>query len=74
MNYDKEINIERVVFPLHILQLKKGLKQIEQKEILRVILGQPAVVNEVLAACKALGHEVEIKTENNHQTLFIEKS
>ncbi len=74
MKYDKEIIIERVACPLHILQLKKALKQIEQQEILRVIPGQPAVVNEVLAACKAFGHEVEVKTENNRQTLFIEKS
>ena len=72
-NYHKEITIYHVVCPLHILQLKKGLSQIETNQTLKVFPGQPAVVNELLSACKTLEHKAEIKTINNQPILFIEK-
>jgi len=71
--FHKQISINQVACPLHILQLKKGLKTINREEILKVIPGQVAVINELKSACHALGHSVEVVTENNQELLFIKK-
>ncbi len=71
--FHKQISINQVAYPLHILQLKKGLKTIKQAEILKVTPGQVAVIKELKSACHALGHSVEVITENNQELLFIKK-
>jgi TusA-related sulfurtransferase len=72
-DFHKQISIDQVACPLHILQLKKGLKTIKKNEILKVIPGQAAVITELKPACHTLGHNVEVVTENNQELLFIEK-
>ena len=71
--FHTQISINQVACPLHILQLKKGLKTIKKAEILKVIPRQVAVINELKFACHALGHSVEVVTENNQELLSIKK-
>ena len=72
-DFHKQISINQVACPLHILQLKKGLKTIKKNEILKVVPGQAAVITELKSACHALVHSVEVITEKNKELLFITK-
>ena len=68
-NYKHEITIDRIACPLHVLQMKKGMKQIEQGEILK-INSSAYVAPELLAAARQIGQTVSI---NKHNEIFIQK-
>jgi len=70
----KEIKIMRVACPLHILQLRMGLREIDENEVLQVEIGQIAVKNDLVSACRSLGHPVEVVIQNNAVFLYVKKS
>jgi TusA-related sulfurtransferase len=51
--------IEHVACPLHILELKRQLARIAPAETLRILPGDPAVITDLIAACRALGHDAQ---------------
>jgi TusA-related sulfurtransferase len=69
----KAVRIDRVTCPLHVLQLKNGLKKIDVCETLRVIPGSAAVVTELVAACHSLGHESVMIDNEGRQELIVTK-
>lgn len=68
-NYKHEIAIDRIACPLHVLQMKQGMKQIEQGEILK-IMSSAYVAPELLAAARQIGQTVFI---SRHNEIFIQK-
>ncbi len=60
----KQISIDKIACPLHVLALKKGLADIGDNEVLKVITGGHSVSNELAAACHSLGHEVSTANED----------
>lgn len=68
-NYKHEITIDRIACPLHVLQMRKGMKQIEQGQILK-INSSAYVAPELLAAARQIGSNVSINMDNE---IFIVK-
>ncbi len=64
-----EISIDRVACPLHVLQMKQGMKQIKEGEILK-INSNDYVMPELLAAARQLGSNVSTTDDNE---IFITK-
>jgi len=67
--FKHEIRIDRVACPLHVLQMKKGMKQIEAGETLK-INSTAYVTPELLAAARQMGSDVTINDQNE---IFIIK-
>ena len=61
--FNHEIQIDKVACPLHVLQMKKGLGEINIGETLK-INSSAYVAPELLAAARQLGRDVSIN-ENN---------
>lgn len=55
----KVVQISHVACPSHILKLKSCLEDIAPLETLRIIPGTHAVLTDLAAACRALGHRAE---------------
>ncbi len=70
---NKEITIERIACPLHVLALKKGLDAIENDQTLKIHVGGANVSRELTAACQALGHGVEQIKQNQELILLVQK-
>jgi TusA-related sulfurtransferase len=70
----KVVNIVRVACPTHILKLKTCLGQIAPFETLRIIPGTLAVLTDLTAACRALGHAVEQVDDANGSELYVTRS
>jgi len=68
-NYNHEITIDRIACPLHVLQLKQGIKQVAQGETLK-INSSAYVAPELLAAARQIGSSVSINANNE---IFIIK-
>ena len=68
-SFQYEIIIDRVACPLHVLQMKKGIKKIKQGEILKIISTAYALP-ELMAAARQIGSKVTINEDNE---LFIVK-
>ena len=64
-----EISIDRVACPLHVLQMKQGMKQIKAGEVLK-INSNDYVMPELLAAARQLGSNVSTTDDNE---IFITK-
>ena len=62
-NFQHEITIDRVACPLHVLEMKKGIKQIEQGDTQK-IKSTAYVAPELLAAARQIGSEVSINDKN----------
>lgn len=70
--HNKEITIEKIACPLHILTLKKGLDVIEKGQTLKVCTGGAHVSGELMAACQTMGHVVEGVADDD-RVLFVHK-
>ena len=69
-NFTHEINIDRIACPLHVLQIKQGMKKIQTGENLK-INSNDYVMPELLAAARQIGSKIHVSADNN--TLFITK-
>jgi TusA-related sulfurtransferase len=67
--FDKEISIERIACPLHVLELKQGLKAIESGSVLKVNSNEH-VIPELLAAARQIASSAY--SDENH-ILFVTK-
>ena len=61
--FNHEIEINRVACPLHVLQMKKGMNEIESGEVLK-INSTAYVAPELLAAARQIGNDVVINKQN----------
>jgi TusA-related sulfurtransferase len=68
--FSHEIKIEKVACPLHVIQIKKGMNQIESGESLK-INSSAYVAPELLAAARQLGSSV---TMNSKSEIFVVKT
>ena len=68
--FKHEINIDRIACPLHVLQIKQGMRKMQLGENLKVN-SNDYVMPELLAAARQIGSKVSVSTDNN--TLFITK-
>ncbi len=68
--FKHEINIDRIACPLHVLQIKQGMKKIQTGESLKVNSNN-YVMPELLAAARQIGSNISVSSDNN--TLFITK-
>lgn len=68
-NYNHEINIDRIACPLHVLQMKKGMKEIEAGEVLKINSNAYALP-ELLAAARQIGSDVNVV---NNSELYVVK-
>lgn len=69
-NFKHEINIDRIACPLHVLQIKQGIKQIKIGENLK-INSNDYVMPELLAAARQIGSSVRVSADNSE--IFITK-
>lgn len=72
--YDTEITIERIACPLHVIALKKGLDEINDNGILKVITGGESIGQELTSACQVMGYKVESMFEKDETVLYVKKS
>lgn len=70
----KVVSISRVACPSHILKLKASLANIAPFETLKIIPGTAAVLTDLTAACRALGHGVEQVDDENGSELYVTRS
>lgn len=68
-HFDHEITIDKVVCPMHVITIKKGLEEINVGETLKVI-SNTYVADELMAAARQIGSNVVL---NENQELFITK-
>ena len=68
-SFDQEITINRVACPIHVLQMKKGLKSVSSGETLK-INSTAYVMPELLAAARQLSKKV---ISNDKNELFLVK-
>jgi len=68
-DFDHEINIDRIACPIHVLKMKKGMKQIKAGETLK-IKSNAYVMPELLAAARQMGSDVNVTDDNE---IFIVK-
>jgi len=69
-SFKHEINIDRIACPLHVLQIKQGMKKIQIGESLK-INSNDYVMPELLAAARQIGSKVRVSNDNRE--LFITK-
>jgi TusA-related sulfurtransferase len=67
--FHHEITVNRIACPLHVLDIKKGMKLVEKGETLK-INSTAYVVPELLAAARQMGSKV---TTNDDNEIFIRK-
>ncbi|HFC92272.1 MAG TPA: hypothetical protein ENJ51_05605 [Leucothrix mucor] len=67
--FDKEIFIERIACPLHVFELKQGLKAIESGSVLKVNSNKQ-VIPELLAVARQIGRSAYSDADH---TLFVTK-
>ena len=67
--YEKEITIDRIACPLHVLELKQGLKQVAKGSVLKVNTTEH-VMSELLAAARQIASEAYCGESN---VLFVIK-
>ena len=69
--FTKVVHIERVACPMHVVKLKGSLNGIGVFETLKVIPGSAAVMTELIAACRSLGHKPERNDNEGRAELFV---
>jgi TusA-related sulfurtransferase len=69
-NFKHEITIDRIACPLHVLQIKQGMKQIKSGEILK-INSTAYVLPELLAAARQIGSSLSVLESKNE--IFLTK-
>jgi TusA-related sulfurtransferase len=69
-NFNHEITIDRIACPLHVLQMKQGMKNIQTGETLKII-ANAYVMPELLAAARQIGSSLEVSKDNTN--IFVTK-
>ena len=69
-SFSHQITIDRIACPLHILQMKQGMRQIKIGEILKIV-SNDYVMPELLSAARQISDEVSVSDANNE--IFITK-
>lgn len=70
-DYVRTTQIERVVCPLHIIELTRNLKKIEVSETLKIVTGNKVIVSELQSACHSLGHKTRVIENKGHNEIFV---
>ncbi len=70
----RRIRIQRVACPLHVLQMKSAIRKIEPGQTLEVEVGQPAALNDLVAACHTLRHPVETVIQDHSHYLYVTRA
>lgn len=65
MDFDKELDARGLNCPLPILRCKKGLAEINNGQVLKVLATDPGSVKDFQAFCKQTGHEMLSLEEND---------
>ena len=73
MPFTREVTINRIACPLHVIELKKAFKTIANDEVLRVMTGSENVSHELISACRALGHELTGEVTGDQPALYLRK-
>ena len=71
--HHREITIEKIACPLHVIVLKKGLSELDIADVLKVIVGGENIARELTSAGLAMGHWVEAVKENSQAVLYVQK-
>lgn len=64
MDFDKELDARGLKCPLPILRCKKGLAEIQNGKVLKVVATDPGSVKDFQAFCRQTGHEM-LSTETS---------
>ncbi len=70
MDFDKELDARGLNCPLPILRCKKGLAEIENGQVLKVMTTDPGAVKDFQAFCKQTGHELLSMEQSENETVF----
>lgn len=70
MDFDKELDARGLNCPLPILRCKKGLAEIENGQVLKVMTTDPGAVRDFQAFCKQTGHELLSMEQLESETVF----
>jgi len=73
MEANKEIDARNLKCPLPILRCKKGLAEIKENEILKIVATDPGSVKDIEAFCKQTGHIMVRRDEENDEFVFFIK-
>lgn len=74
MDFDKELDARGLNCPLPILRCKKGLAEITDGQVLKVIATDPGSVKDFQAFCKQTGHELlSLETQEKEFIFHIRK-
>ncbi|MFM9835529.1 MAG: sulfurtransferase TusA family protein [Methylophilaceae bacterium] len=73
MEFTKEIDARNLKCPLPILRCKKGLAEIQENEILKIVATDPGSIKDIEAFCKQTGHALARRDENNDEFIFYIK-
>lgn len=65
MDFDKELDARGLNCPLPILRCKKGLAELTNGQVLKVMATDPGSVKDFQAFCKQTGHELLALAEND---------
>ena len=71
--FTREVTIDRIACPLHVIELKKAFHTINQNEVLKVLTGSENVSHELISACRALGHELKEEITGDRPALYLLK-
>ena len=58
MDYDKEVDARNLNCPLPILRCKKGLSELEDEQVLKIMATDPGAVKDFQAFCKQTEHKL----------------
>ena len=70
MESNKELDARGLNCPLPILRCKKGLAEIENGQILKVMATDPGSVKDFQAFCKQTGHELLSLEQADKEFIF----
>jgi tRNA 2-thiouridine synthesizing protein A len=73
MEFDKEVDARNLKCPLPILRCKKGLAEIQENEVLKIVATDPGSVKDIEAFCKQTGHTLTRRDEENDEFIFFIK-
>jgi tRNA 2-thiouridine synthesizing protein A len=73
MEFDKELDARGLNCPLPILRCKKGLAEIGNGQVLKVMTTDPGAVKDFQAFCRQTGHELLSMEPSDSETVFYIK-
>ncbi len=74
MKFDKEVDARNLNCPLPILRCKKGLSDMQEDEVLKIVATDPGSVKDFAAFCKQTSHELLASDKQDGTfTFYIKK-